>query len=273
MIIKSKAKINLFLHIIGKESNFHELESLFCFANELYDEINIVETKNTTKEIIVNPLNLKIKDNLILRIAEEFEKYLGRKIGFKCYLKKNIPISAGLAGGSGNAAAALKLMQKIWDFSLNDEEIRKICYKIGSDVYLCYKERSCFLNNKKIQNIEIPRNAYLLIFNNGISVSTKEVFQNWSGDFTKTLKNPVNTHFLDFLKSQHNDLEKVAKNFFDLDSILENIQNQAGCHFSRMSGSGSSCFGVFDDFQNAQKAQANLFATYPNSKTWISSIC
>ncbi len=274
--MKNKAKVNLFLHVVGKEGDMHSLESVACFANDVFDVITIHESDRKSLTIsgtYQNHLKNSSSENIILRSLTILEEMLNVKLNFHYHLEKNIPIAAGLGGGSGNAASAIKLALKAKKIQLSNSEVREICQKIGADVFLCYKELNCFFRGigDEIQDVTIPENFWILLVNNNIPILTQQIFTPQFSEFTERLENSSEID-LEFLQNQKNDLEERANEFAPIKEILNLIQSQENCIFARMSGSGATCFGVFLQKKDAEKAMQNLNFSFPNWWIKISSI-
>ena len=131
--LKSPAKINIGLNVLQKrEDGFHDLETIF-YPLLLSDHLKFEKSNKTTFETN-NPDLEKIEDNLILQAIKSLEQYCGEKFNVNIYLEKNIPIGAGLGGGSSNAAATLKAISSLFNLNLSHKELSEIALSIGSDV-------------------------------------------------------------------------------------------------------------------------------------------
>ena len=144
--LKSYAKVNLFLHILKKGKKFHNLESLAFFVN-LYDEIKLIEDKKFSLTINGRfKALLKNKKNIIKKTIFEYSKLIKIKPNFKVILNKNIPLSAGLGGGSSNAAAVIKGINLIKKKNIQKEKVYKFAMSIGSDVPICLENKNVFFS-------------------------------------------------------------------------------------------------------------------------------
>ena len=265
----SRVKVNLYLHIIGKRSDgYHNLDSLVAFP-EIGDEI-IVSPSNSINLKITGKLNKELnkKENLILKATKLLKN---REMGANIHLKKNIPISAGLGGGSSNAAVTLKLLSKLWNVSL--PSVNEIVL-LGADVPVCMDWRLQRMQGigEKNSFIVSPDCLWIVLLNNGDRVPTNTVFQGISqNEFSDSINIPRlkdKIILIKFLKSTRNDLEKVAIKMYPVIKILiDSFYLTSGCLISRMTGSGSTCFGLYEKKVEAENARKLLLNKFPNA--WI----
>ena len=261
--IIAPAKLNLNLNVKKKDSDgLHFLESQVCFIN-LYDTIYLSEDNITSISQLTNKSNFIIKDEtLLLKSLERFKIRFNWKKNFKVTFEKNIPIGAGLGGGSADAAAILLGLKILYNQEnpnkkISQKEILDLGFSIGSDVPSCMYSKSLLISGKgeKISLSTTPNNFIYLIIYPGINLSTKAVFKS----FEKFNNEPSLTGKYGNIKI-HNSLllnacrvEPQIKSVLDLLNSLENITAFG------MTGSGSTCFGIFDNLSNLKKAlhQAN----------------
>jgi 4-diphosphocytidyl-2-C-methyl-D-erythritol kinase len=253
------AKINLFLKVLGKGSDgYHKLESLFAFT-DLVDELEVVKSEQFNIEIsgefaqLLDP-----KKNLFLTIFKYFSEEFNIDDNLHIKVKKNIPIGGGLGGGSSNAASFMMALNNIFELNLSKERLQEISLKFGSDIAFFFEDRASIIKGRgeKIDNFPEFKALSALLVNPKIHLSTGDIFdnlgQNYSDeiDTAKLLKRDV----FDLTESLANDLEASAiRAAPDIKVIIENLKNN-GAEISKMSGSGSSCFGVFlneDDLEHA----------------------
>jgi 4-diphosphocytidyl-2-C-methyl-D-erythritol kinase len=273
---KSLAKINLFLHIMGRrKDDYHELDSLVVFTEDVYDVISI-ELSDHYQFIIDGPFaNKLIKNENIITLAVNLlsQKYQKKPL-VKINLTKNLPVASGIGGGSSNAATAIKLLCKLWNLSISDSEMISICKNIGADVPMFIINQASYFNGigeiltplKKIPNI------WAILVNPGISVSTPEIFKM---GLKKHYKQHIYHEYsfnkktlISFLKKTQNDLYfNSLKLVPSLSKILDTLASFEGCEISRMSGSGATCFGIFSNVQLAETALKSLQIMFPNY--WI----
>jgi 4-diphosphocytidyl-2-C-methyl-D-erythritol kinase len=279
MKIKSHAKINLFLHIIGKRpDNYHLLESIFYFP-EIYDEIEIIEGKGAKNLEISGRFADKLvgdeNNNLILKTYSLLKILYSTKLPdlhFK--LKKNLPVAAGIGGGSANAATTLKALNEIYKLGLSDAALYKIGARLGADVPACILGRTCFVEGigEKLSDISNFPKLNILLVNPLVPVSTAEIFKMGFGNYSASLgTNPQSLsfkstqHLIDFLENTKNNLENNAiKLCPQISDIIKNISSQNGCFLARMSGSGATCFGIFESADKAKQAKLVIETQNPN---------
>lgn len=283
--LKAPAKINLYLHIIGKNNNYHELESMVAFTTDIYDEIELYLKEDSANNEISGEFAHSLADdtanlvNKAINIMKGKIDQLDVNIAYK--LIKNIPIGAGIGGGSSDAAAVIHALQQIFDIKLNENLIMDINLALGTDVPVCYYGKKCFVtgigdNIKPI--IKFPYNIYIVVINPFIQILTKDIFSYYLGNFSTahhdlpTIFNS-NIDLINFLKFKNNDLTNIVANLYPrIQELLNIIAIQPGAKLARMSGSGSSCFGLFFNIHEANQAARNINNFYPNYWVKISSL-
>ncbi len=255
--IIAPAKLNLNLFVRGKANNgLHLIESDVCFL-ELSDKIffefsqndNFLQNKSN-KSLLIDD-----KYNLILDALNEFRYLTGWDKKFQIYLDKNIPIGAGLGGGSADAAATLILLRKLFNEESKKEKISisnlyKIANKLGSDVPACLESKSLKISGygNKIKRNKLSNNYYYLLVNPNIQLSTKQVFSYFSyfsHDVPENKKNCLGN--VSVYNSLLSSAITIAPQIHAILSILKNLPNIIAYG---MSGSGSTCFGIFKDLKN-----------------------
>ncbi len=267
--IRSYAKINVALNILGKKSSLHIIESIIFFAS-LHDTIFVKEIKSRKHHItFVGKFKKNIgKKNTISRLLEilDKKKLLNNK-KFKIKINKRIPNKAGLGGGSMNAANVLKYLIKQKIISVDRKEILEICNLVGSDVIIGLNSTNTILNSKnEIKSFKNSKKFYTLIVKPNFGCSTKYIYSKVKkfnkAKFNKFNKNMFN---LDFLKKTRNHLELIAfSRYSKLKSIkfyLENLQNP---ELVRMSGSGSALVAFFQSKERCENAKKKFNKRYKN---------
>lgn len=272
------AKINLTLHVTGqRDDGYHLLDSLVAFADvgdELFIQIgNTLSVTTEGPEAAAVPADM---DNLVLQVARLFEDMPGASF----LLTKNLPVSSGIGGGSADAAAAFRGLMTFWSGGEVASELydpartpmAKVLLKLGADIPMCLMSQTA-----RIQGIgeEIsplsgmpPMDAVLV--NPRRAVSTPAVF-----GAMQSRKNPKMPEVLprfagvnDFalwLATQRNDMQSAAIGLEpSIASVLKALASDATCKIARMSGSGATCFGLFEDRNSASAAAATLRAAHPD---------
>ena len=279
--LKSFCKINLILRVLKKLKNrHHEIETLITFCNP-YDKITIRKIRNLNDKIIFSgkfKRGIDRKSNTITKTLYLLrEKNLLKKQKFEINIKKNIPHGAGLGGGSSNAAALLNFFCSKRYLNLKEKEMYKIANKIGFDTPISLNERNTLFTGKNRKIIRINRRfAFnILIVYPNIICSTKKIYEKLYLKNKKIIFAYNQSKFsrisgkklIDFLKKENNDLETtVIKYHPQVKKIIDFIKFQKGCNFSRITGSGSACIGIFSSKKNAIYTQKLIKLKYP--KYW-----
>ena len=277
--IYSYSKINLSLRIIKKikEKKLHAINSLVVFA-KIYDEISINQISKK-KDIIKfsGPFikNINKKKNTISKTLEVLREnnFLNDKY-FKINIKKNIPTQAGLGGGSMNAASLISYLKKKYKLQINTKKMSRIASCIGSDVIIGLKFSNTFFDNSKnlVKRFKNKTNFYLLLVKPNIGCSTELAYRRnkkFSKKYgKKSIKNFKNLFSINELKHDTNDLEGITfKMYPKIRQLNEFLNSQKNCKFSRMTGSGSVCYGVFRSDNSAKLALKKIKYNHP--KYWL----
>ncbi|MBT6232068.1 MAG: 4-(cytidine 5'-diphospho)-2-C-methyl-D-erythritol kinase [Flavobacteriaceae bacterium] len=240
---KAPAKINLFLRVTGvRDDGFHELQSVFQLI-DLYDDIYI-KIRSDTQINFINESNKIIQqDDIGLKAAKLILK--DKKLGVDIYLKKNIPIGAGLGGGSSDAATILMAINALAHLNYTKMELMEIGLRLGADVPFFIFGENAWVEGigESLSKIDIPESVYYLCYPS-FPISTESIFKSFK--LTKvpiTLK--ITTYFSDKLELQTNDLEYIiTKKYIKMKELL-NWMNNFG--FAKISGTGSSVFMKIND--------------------------
>jgi 4-diphosphocytidyl-2-C-methyl-D-erythritol kinase len=270
-MIKSYSKINLFLKVLKKNNNgLHNIQSSVMLLN-LYDQIIIKNTNKNQDEIkLIGKFKKKInsKNNSITKSLYILRKhnFLDKKNKYKITINKKIPVFAGLGGGTSNAAFLVKYFLK----NKINEKILKIFEKeIGSDFRLFFYKHSFQKSLKKIIKFKKQLTLFFVLVYPHINCSTKQIYSKVT-KFNLPLKNNLSKYnskntYIKFIQNEKNDLQKIVeKKFLKIKKTLDLIKLQKKCLFSRMTGSGSVCFGVFADKKSAKNAYRIIAKKLPN---------
>ena len=275
--IKSFCKINLSLRILKKLTNgYHNIKSLITFC-DLHDVISISKIKNLKDKISFSgqfKYRINKNSNTITEVLYLLRKRkLFKNQAFKINIQKNIPHGSGLGGGSSNAADLLNFFNSKMHLKLNKSEITKIASKIGFDGPINLEKKNSLLTGKKGKILRLNQRFKLnvLIVYPNIICSTKKIYEKnkkfsfikfHSSFYAKDKKKLIN-----FLKNENNDLEKTVIKFYPkVGKIINFIKIQKGCHFSRITGSGSACIGIFSNMKTAIFTQKLIKLKFP--KYW-----
>ncbi|MCE3232269.1 MAG: ispE [Rickettsiaceae bacterium] len=256
------AKLNLFLHVTGKrEDGYHLLESLMIPLS-IGDEVRVGQSDKLELQI-TGPFAATIAnsyDNIVLKAAQLLAEKAGRKPDVKIALEKNIPVGAGLGGGSADAAAVLKLLNDLWQLGFSTEKLMEIGLELGADVPFCVMGKPALVTGigEVIKPVDKLPDLNILLVNPNKHLSTPEVFKYepiiFSDELGLTIPKDI-TEFIDLLQKQHNALEANAVSIIpDIAEVLSIIGQQDGCLLARMSGSGATCFGIFNNKASLEMA-------------------
>jgi 4-diphosphocytidyl-2-C-methyl-D-erythritol kinase len=286
-IIDAPSKINLHLRVLGRRNDgFHDLESIFI-ALDFGDILNfsVLNTDGASKIKsdcqdyckITMAGNVPLEKNLIFKAVSLFREYTGFSESVSIDVQKNIPFGAGLGGGSSNAASTLMALNVLGNYHLKYDELHHLALKLGSDVPFFLNPGTAFVSGRgeNIEPVKTPEGLFIVLANPGFSVSTAEAFR-----LLDEYQNPVDDSALskhqlidalaadpskwqyknDFLpvflsESYLKDDEKKA--YRDIFEVFQDVE----ASFSGLSGSGSTCFGVFKDQEVAEKAVKRLKST------------
>lgn len=271
--LKSRAKINLSIDVLGKRVDGYHLVEMIMQTIDLYDIIKIEELE--TEEIIIKsntsdiPLN---ENNIVYKAAELIRDNFNIKRGIEIFIEKNIPIAAGMAGGSSNAAAILVGLNKLWNLNLSEKELKELGFKLGADVPFCIEGKAALAEGvgEELTYIKgLPDDISILVCKPELFVSTKEVY---GGLDLKNIKNrPDNQYLIKCL--ENNEIELLSKNMVNvLETVtskkhteisdIENIMNENKALGSMMSGSGPTVFGLYKNEEDALKGKKELLKKY-----------
>ena len=267
IILKSPAKINIGLNIIRKrDDGFHDLETIFypLLLSDILTFEKADETKLESNSTEINSLQI----NLISTAIEFLEIIVDRKLNVKISLEKNIPIGAGLGGGSSNAASTLKALNQLFELNLNYDKLSEIALKLGSDVPFFLEPYPCFTSSRGElrKNIRLSLSQPILIVNPGIHISTKWAFQNLElTSHKKSLKELCgqNSVTIDDIKDYAtNDFENIVYEIYPEIKSIKDKLDASGADFVSMTGTGSTVYGVFSNLQKARWVKEDFDASY-----------
>ncbi len=274
------AKLNLYLHVIGRRADgYHLLDSLVAFAS-LHDTVMVRASGRLTLDV-GGPFAADLggaPDNLVLKAARLLAEAAGREAKAEIALSKNLPVAAGLGGGSADAAAALRALCELWRLPARGPELADIALRIGADVPVCLASRPAFVGGVGASLAPAPPlpPVCVVLANPGRALATGEVFAAHDGRcgppgrFTdapgRFTESPADASGLaSVLKARRNDLGEAARGIVpEIGAVIEALSEAPGCRMARMSGSGASCFGLFADASAAGEARRALAARHPD---------
>lgn len=251
MEANSPAKINLFLNVVGRrEDGYHNLESLFA-PIDLNDKVTI----HSANELSCTVDNATIDNNIALKAAHLLKEKYGVAKGCKIHIEKHIPLGAGLGGGSSNAATTLKLLSNLWELNLPNEELKKIAIQLGADVPFFLDPKPSFITGigENIIHVNLALELPILIVMPDIHSVTADVFKKGFENYSAPIdRNNLTSEIF----NGRNDTYQNALNYEpEISQTLDWLNERANLKVARMSGTGSTCFGIFRTLTDAKAAQ------------------
>jgi 4-diphosphocytidyl-2-C-methyl-D-erythritol kinase len=264
-LFKSYAKVNLGLKVLDLlPDNYH---SIFTIMQEidLYDTIEI--NKNNTKKLTINcqgPIDVpNNKNNLCIKAAELVFKNYNIKNGLDIVLNKNIPIGAGLGGGSSNAATVLCKLNEIFNLKISNKDLHKLAFELGCDIPFFIDGGIQISEGKgeKLTKLNLDlTNQFILLVCPNFNISTQWAYKFFKNNLPNTFDCNKFRSFQDGIDWAlfENDFENIIKSTYPEVVEIRKILESLSCLFVSLSGSGSTMFGVFDDFLKADIAYHQL---------------
>lgn len=274
MKLKAYSKINLLLDITGiKKNGYHSLFTVMQSVS-LYDTITV--EKNNSDEITVSCDTEGVptdKSNIVYKCAERFFEYAGieKNRGIHIHIEKNVPFGAGMGGGSGDGAAVLVALNKIYGLNYSDKILCRIGVKVGADIPFCIVGGTALALDTGAVVAPLPdiKDYYIAVVKPDESVSTKEAYA--AVDAVENMKHPKNNVMLELLADSECDealkyCANVFEQAFDIPGRVDikDVFNKNGALASCMTGSGSAIYGIFDNKENAEKSIEALKDTFKN---------
>ena len=290
LTLSARAKVNLTLRVTGKRPNgYHELQSLVCFP-DVGDSLEIAAAEGLSFELAGPfaealesngesngaPKGEPDEENLVLRAAAALRQAAGVEQGAALRLTKNLPVAAGVGGGSADAAAALKGLVSLWQ--LDDEALNlpALALSLGADVPVCLLGTPTLVAGIGESLTALPPlpELWILLVNPRQSLSTAAVFGAHWEDYSEPEdwgELPTEPEaFLARLAASGNDLEAAACRLLPaVDEVLSRLWALPACRLARMSGSGATCFGLFAEAGEAKAAATELSARMP--QWWVAA--
>jgi 4-diphosphocytidyl-2-C-methyl-D-erythritol kinase len=261
------AKVNLYLHVVGRRADgYHLLDSLAVFP--AIGDTLLATPADALSLALAGPFGGALgsePENLVLRAGRALAAAAGVTAGAGLVLHKHLPIASGIGGGSADAAAALRLLARLWRVALPAPELARIAAGLGADVPVCLAQRPARMGG--IGEVLAPAPALpacgMVLVNPGVAVATPAVFRARAGGFSPQAALPAGFNGLDdlvaFLGGTGNDLEAPALTLAPvIGDVLAALRALPGCALARMSGSGATCFALFASAAAAERAAAAL---------------
>lgn len=272
--LAAPAKLNLYLHVTGRrDDGYHLLDSLIAFA-AIHDTLRILPGDDLSLDVD-GPLAAGIptdESNLVIQAARAVRDAFHIDRGAILSLTKRLPAAAGIGGGSSDAAAAIRGLCRLWQIPSGDPRIADIALSLGADVPMCLAGHAAVASGvgeilTPLQG-DLPQTPVVLV-NPRVAVATPPVFKARTGPFS--MPAPIDGRIPDQLRlaallaKRSNDLSKPAESLFpvieDVRFVLESVP---GNLLARMSGSGATCFGLFDSEQTARDGAVHIASERPD---------
>lgn len=265
-------KINLFLHAIGRRPNgYHTLQSHIMFAD--YGDDIIIEQSDQYHLILEGDFadTLDVRNNLVTKAVQAFCALIDKPPKITITLVKNTPVGAGLGGGSSDVATVIKALIAYWGHTPDQNVLNTLLLSLGADVPACYYGKSCWVSGigEHITPLPCLSLAAVVIFPNA-PCNTAQIFKNFDAQFSDEIDKPSAIN-LDFIMKQNNDLTQTALQITPkIQDVLYRLSAEKNVNLSRMSGSGSACFGICDTIEQAESVAKNIHDSHPD--WWVKAV-
>lgn len=272
MKLKTRAKINLSIDIVGKREDGYHLVEMIMQSIDLYDILYIKEIDYDKIIIKTDSVEIPVDEsNIVYKAVKLIKKTYNINKGVEVYIEKNIPVAGGLAGGSTNCAGVLVGLNKMWNLNLTKDKLKEIGLKLGADVPFCIEGGTKLATNigEKLKDLpSLEDNVYILVCKPDLFVSTKDVYSNI--DINNLENRPNNKYLIECLKNK--DTINLSRN---MKNVLENVTTKMHKEINEiknimstnslgtiMSGSGPTVFGIYDSEENILSAKNELLKKY-----------
>lgn len=254
------AKLNLALHVRGREGDgYHRIETAFAFAED-GDRLRVTQGEGIGLRI-TGPFAASLGggDNIVVAAAHALSKRFGVRAGAALTLDKRLPVASGIGGGSADAAAALRLLDRWWGLDSPEGVLTGIAAELGADVPACFFSRTARGEGRgdRLEFVDYGLGgAPVLLVNPGLELSTRSVFERWDGVDGGPLGDP---------EKGRNDLEAAARSLVpQIGEVLDALRSSGTARLVRMSGSGATCFALFDDSGGRDSASRHISGVAPH---------
>ena len=272
IVVSAPAKINLYLHVAGKrDDGYHLLDSLVAFAG-IQDRL-VIGPADDLRLLIEGRFSDAVPSgpgNIVLRAAGRLAEAAGVKARARIDLVKRLPVSAGLGGGSADAAAALRGLSTLWGVRPAADDLLALALELGADVPVCLHAKAAYLGGigGDLEKAPPLPEAWLALVNPGRPLATAAVFGNLGSAFSapaRFAEAPADAPALAaLLRSRDNGLTEAARALEPaIGQALSAIEQSRGVLLARMTGSGATCFGLFADESAAAEAASKIAAAHP----------
>lgn len=278
--LAAPAKINLFLHVTGKrDDGYHLLQSVVIFA-DAGDKVSF--TRHDSLFIDIEGYFAghvgDLRDNLVYKAAQALAQEYKHEATGKLVLEKNLPVASGMGGGSSDAATTLKGLVKLWGLPDERDRLYKLAATLGADVPACLVRRPVWMEGAGEKMMRMPDmpDMHLVLVTPPVATPTPEVFKRFSKRANGRYSPPIQFigrrktmhEWIADLKMYRNDLTDAAIEVSpDIRTALAAIAATPNCHIARLSGSGATCFGIYESAAAAQAAVNKLRMEHP--RWWV----
>jgi 4-diphosphocytidyl-2-C-methyl-D-erythritol kinase len=270
----ARAKVNLDLCVVGRRADgYHELDSVVVFGPAA-DRLTFRPAPALRLEVtgrFAGALDAEA-DNLVLRAARRLAGLAGIPPDVAITLEKNLPIAAGLGGGSADAAATLRGLGRLWRLGLSVSELMPVAQGLGADVPVCLLGRPARMRGigERLEPLDGLPEWHVVLVHPAVPCPTGRVFAELGAISPRVWPEYPAGDWLGWLRSRPNHLEAPARRLVSrIGDALDAIARQKGCRLARMSGSGAACFGLFEDARAMAMAEAAIAIDHPG--WWLAS--
>jgi 4-diphosphocytidyl-2-C-methyl-D-erythritol kinase len=286
LVEEGRAKVNLTLRVVGRRTDgYHDLESVVAFA-DCADKLTLTPGPELSLKT-VGPLATacgEISDNLVLKAARLLAEVVPDLKAGAFVLDKVLPVAAGIGGGSADAAAALRLLARLNDLSLDDERLQEVALEVGADVPVCLASRACDMTGvgENLTPLSPPTLPCVLV-NPCVPVATRDVFEALGLRHGELLIGATDIvmqvspwpedggsleEWVEAFAAGTNDLEAPAMKIQPLiGEVISALNSTNGAWLSRMSGSGATCFAIYENTADAKRAAEKISREHP--EWWV----
>jgi len=283
---RARAKINLDLLITGqRDDGYHLLDSLVVFA-DYGDEITVTLSEKLELEI-TGPFGQNLaqnlsgeKDNIILEAARLIQEKFDVAMGAKITLVKNLPVSSGIGGGSADAAATIEALMELWWVDDLKSQLGDLPLTLGADVPVCLKSQTEHMTGigENLKPVALNFPLFMLLVNPGFSVSTRDIFTARAArqpgySLSRHLPDEISSfsQLTNILMTSGNDLQfDACEQLPEIQAVLDSVAKLPGVDYASMSGSGATCFGLFDSLEAVDEASEKLSGDFP--EWWVQPV-
>ncbi|MFQ3229618.1 4-(cytidine 5'-diphospho)-2-C-methyl-D-erythritol kinase [Reinekea sp.] len=262
--VSAPAKLNLFLHIVGRTPNgYHALQSIFQLL-DFNDELEFTELTNTKIEFTCSDAALESEDNLVIKAAKSLQRATNTRKGARIHLTKLLPMGGGIGGGSSDAATTLLALNQLWQCNLSLAELADIGLTLGADIPVFVRGRSAWAEGigEKLTPLQLPEQWFVVIHPN-IHISTAQLFAHPE----LTRDTPTSTIRPALAVSGHNDFEPLVRKLHpDIETIFQTCQNIGK---AKLTGTGSCLFISTDSKTAAENVKILLHKSNPTLTAYI----